>query len=142
MPILVSSQHDNPPSRCSAKAVEAATGVELDPLFADAAETLRGKSGLHVINGDFTKQKAPTHVFRSDVLDVLIGGTVLVTSLVLAGLIFQAIGSARDGPRFPPPGQLHVTLWGLHCLGHSSPGFRLPLHWLDSSVLTNVFLLF
>ncbi|HQZ29558.1 MAG: Eco57I restriction-modification methylase domain-containing protein [Verrucomicrobiales bacterium] len=32
-----------------------ATGVELDPAFADAAESLWGRSGLHVIRGDFTR---------------------------------------------------------------------------------------
>jgi hypothetical protein len=49
---------------------------------------------------------AVTHVLRSDVLDLLIGLAVLVTLLVLAGLIFQTIGSSRDARRFPPPGEL------------------------------------
>lgn len=47
-----------------AKAIEAATGVELDPLFADAAERLWAKSGLHVIHGDFTRQNPPTQQFN------------------------------------------------------------------------------
>lgn len=44
--------------------VEAAAGVELDPIFAEAAEKLWGKSGLSVIRGDFTKQKPPKHRFN------------------------------------------------------------------------------
>src|SRR5258708_3650123 len=39
--------------------IEAATGIELDPLFAEAAKTLWGESGLHIVRGDFTKQKPP-----------------------------------------------------------------------------------
>ncbi len=35
--------------------LEQATGIELDPAFADAAEDLWGRSGLHVIRGDFTR---------------------------------------------------------------------------------------
>jgi adenine-specific DNA-methyltransferase len=46
-----------------AKVVEAAAGIELDPLFAEAAEKLWGKSGLQVIRGDFTKQKPPKQRF-------------------------------------------------------------------------------
>lgn len=44
--------------------IEAATGIELDPLFAGAAEKLWGKSGLRVFQGDFTKQKAPAKRFN------------------------------------------------------------------------------
>jgi len=47
-----------------AKSIEAATGIELDPLFADAAKNLWGKSGLHVVEGDFTKQKPPAQGFN------------------------------------------------------------------------------
>jgi adenine-specific DNA-methyltransferase len=47
-----------------AKTIEAAAGVELDPLFAEAAEELWSKSGLRVIRGDFTKQKAPAKRFN------------------------------------------------------------------------------
>jgi adenine-specific DNA-methyltransferase len=36
--------------------IDAATGIELDPLFAEAAEDLWGNSGLNVVHGDFTKQ--------------------------------------------------------------------------------------
>lgn len=34
---------------------ESAVGVELDPLFCEAAEDLWGPAGLHVIQGDFTR---------------------------------------------------------------------------------------
>ena len=49
---------------------------------------------------------AVTYVLRSEVLGMLIGLAALVTLLVLAGLIFQTIGSSRDARRFPPPGEL------------------------------------
>lgn len=35
--------------------LEHAMGIELDPAFADAAESLWGMSGLHMIRGDFTR---------------------------------------------------------------------------------------
>ncbi len=38
--------------------IEAATGIELDPKFAEAARTLWGEQGLAVLNADFTKQPA------------------------------------------------------------------------------------
>jgi adenine-specific DNA-methyltransferase len=47
-----------------AKTIEAAAGIELDPLFAEAADTLWGKSGLHIVQGDFTKQKPPKQGFN------------------------------------------------------------------------------
>jgi adenine-specific DNA-methyltransferase len=47
-----------------AKDLEAAAGVELDPMFADAAEKLWGKIGLNVIHGDFTKLKTPAAPFN------------------------------------------------------------------------------
>jgi len=46
-----------------AMSIEAATGIELDPSFAEAAQSLWGKSGLRVIQGDFTKQKLPAQRF-------------------------------------------------------------------------------
>ncbi len=46
-----------------AKTIEAATGIELDPLFAEVARNLWGKSGLRVVEGDFTKQQPPTQRF-------------------------------------------------------------------------------
>lgn len=42
----------------------AATGVELDPLFSDTAESLWKGQGLTVIQGDFTKQHAPQQRFN------------------------------------------------------------------------------
>jgi adenine-specific DNA-methyltransferase len=47
-----------------ANAIEAATGIELDPLFADAAKDLWSKSGLQIVQGDFTKQIAPAQGFN------------------------------------------------------------------------------
>jgi predicted RNA methylase len=47
-----------------ADTIEAAVGIELDPLFTEAATKLWGKSGLHVIHGDFTKQKQPAQPFN------------------------------------------------------------------------------
>src|SRR5438128_7734791 len=47
-----------------AKTIEAATGIELDPLFAETARNLWTKSGLHIVEGDFTKQKLPAHRFN------------------------------------------------------------------------------
>ncbi|MGD1073719.1 MAG: N-6 DNA methylase [Bryobacteraceae bacterium] len=46
------------------KNIAAATGIELDPLFAKTAATLWEKQGLHVINDDFTKQRPPTQLFN------------------------------------------------------------------------------
>src|ERR1700739_966917 len=43
--------------------IESATGIEIDPLFANAARNLWGKDGLHVVQGDFTKQKPPAQRF-------------------------------------------------------------------------------
>jgi hypothetical protein len=37
--------------------IEAATGIELDSAFAQAAEDLWGESGLNIVRGDFTKQQ-------------------------------------------------------------------------------------
>lgn len=42
----------------------AAAGIELDPIFAEAAKQLWDNSGLHVISGDFTKQKPPRQKFN------------------------------------------------------------------------------
>jgi methylase of polypeptide subunit release factors len=38
--------------------------VELDPLFSETAEELWGESGLHIVKGDFTKQKPPARRFN------------------------------------------------------------------------------
>ena len=47
-----------------AETIEAATGIELDPLFARTAETLWAKSCLRVIPGDFTKLSPPAQRFN------------------------------------------------------------------------------
>jgi predicted RNA methylase len=44
--------------------MDAATGVELDPLFAKTASALWEGQGLHVIKGDFTKQRPPDQRFN------------------------------------------------------------------------------
>ncbi len=46
------------------KHMAAATGVELDPLFAQTAATLWEGQGLQVIKGDFTKQRTPQQRFN------------------------------------------------------------------------------
>jgi adenine-specific DNA-methyltransferase len=46
------------------KDIEAAVGIELDPLFANAAASLWGKSGLTIVNGDFTQKPAPAQRFN------------------------------------------------------------------------------
>lgn len=48
----------------AATTIEAATGIELDPIFAEAATKLWDKSGLHVINADFTKLQPPAQRFN------------------------------------------------------------------------------
>lgn len=48
----------------SSQTIESATGIELDPSFAEAAKNLWGKSGLHVVQGDFTRQNPPTQRFN------------------------------------------------------------------------------
>jgi predicted RNA methylase len=44
--------------------IDAARGVELDPLFANAAMDLWAGEGLHVDQGDFTRQPAPDRRFN------------------------------------------------------------------------------
>lgn len=46
------------------EAIRAATGVELDPLFAESAEDLWGESGLTIVRGDFTDQEPPSERFN------------------------------------------------------------------------------
>jgi hypothetical protein len=57
--------------------------------------------------------------------------------LVLAGLIFQAIGSARDARRFPPPGQL-VNVGGhrlhIYCMGEGTPAVVMDSGFPASSL--------
>lgn len=47
-----------------ADAIESAVGVELDPLFAEAAAKLWRAHGLRIIQGDFTKQKPAASGFN------------------------------------------------------------------------------
>lgn len=44
--------------------IKAASGIEIDPLFAHSAEGLWGESGLNVVCGDFTKQEPPDQRFN------------------------------------------------------------------------------
>ena len=44
--------------------IAAATGIELDPLFADTARKLWGDSGLHIEHADFTRAKPPAQRFN------------------------------------------------------------------------------
>ena len=44
--------------------IAAASGIELDPLFAEAAATLWAAKGLRVVQGDFTKQPLPDPRFN------------------------------------------------------------------------------
>ncbi len=48
----------------AAKQIEAAAGVELDPLFADTARDLWEEQGLLVTQGDFTRQRPPERRFN------------------------------------------------------------------------------
>ena len=63
----------------------------------------------------------------------ILGGLVALALLVaLAGLLYQAVGSARDGRRHPPPGQL-VDVGG-HRLHHYTLGEGRPTVVLDSGL--------
>jgi len=46
------------------KHIAAATGIELDLLFADTATRLWEGQGLHIVKGDFTKQHPPAQRFN------------------------------------------------------------------------------
>jgi pimeloyl-ACP methyl ester carboxylesterase len=62
--------------------------------------------------------------------ELLIGSAVFVTLVVLAGLVLQEIGSARDARRFLPPGQM-VDVGG-HQLHICATGRGSPTVVLDS----------
>ena len=55
---------------------------------------------------------------------ILLGLLALIVVLALGGATYEAIMAARDGKRYPPPGQL-VDVGGyrlhLHCIGQGSP---------------------
>jgi hypothetical protein len=58
-------------------------------------------------------------------IGALLGDLVaLVVAVVLVGIAYQAIGSARDNRRFPPPGQM-MDVGGyclhIHSMGEGSP---------------------
>jgi predicted RNA methylase len=44
--------------------IEAAMGIELDPLFVEAAKDLWSGSDLNLLRGDFTKQRPPERLFN------------------------------------------------------------------------------
>src|ERR1700691_3984709 len=44
--------------------IAAATGIELDPLFAKTAENLWSNRGLNIVHGDFTRQQQPKQRFN------------------------------------------------------------------------------
>ena len=48
----------------SSESIEAAVGIELDPLFAKAAATFWGEYGLSVVEGDFTRHRPPERRFN------------------------------------------------------------------------------
>jgi pimeloyl-ACP methyl ester carboxylesterase len=77
------------------------------------------------------------HFLRSDILELLTGLAVLVTLLMLAGLILQVIGSARDARRFPPPGRL-VDVGGhrlhIYCMGGGMPAVVMDSGFPGSSL--------
>jgi pimeloyl-ACP methyl ester carboxylesterase len=78
-----------------------------------------------------------THILRPDMLELLVELAVLVALLVLAGVILQAIGEARDARRFPPPGQLvDVGSHRLHiyCMGGGTPAVVMDSGFPGSSL--------
>ena len=84
-----------------ARTVEAAAGIELDPLFAQAAEKLWGNSGLHVICADFTKLKPPKQRF-----DLLLTNPPYVRHHHLEG-------SEKDRLRSQLAHSMHMEISGL-----------------------------
>ncbi len=46
------------------QSIAAATGIELDPLFATTAKNLWGDQGLDIVQGDFTRQPPPAQRFN------------------------------------------------------------------------------
>lgn len=47
-----------------ARSIEAATGIELDPQFAEAAKKFWSNAGLDIVQGDFTREKVPGRRFN------------------------------------------------------------------------------
>src|SRR5258708_12096408 len=79
-----------------------------------------------------------THVLRPDILELLVGLAVFITLLVLAGLILQVMGCARDARRFPPPGQL-VDVGGhrlhIYRMGEGTPAVVMDSGFPGSSLI-------
>ena len=104
------------------------------PIFKSPIPDARG-DGSHAMEALI--QGAATHVLRSNILELLIGLVALVTLLVLAGLIFQAIGSARDARRFLPPGRL-VNVGGhrlhIYYMGEGTPAVVMDSGFPASSL--------
>jgi hypothetical protein len=66
-------------------------------------------------------------------ISALLGDLVaLVVLVVLVGMAYQTIGSARDNRRFPPPGQM-VDVGG-HCLHIHSMGEGSPTEAFESAL--------
>ena len=103
------------------------------PIFKSPIPDARG-DGSHAME---VLTQGVTHVPRSDISELLIGLAMLVTLLVLAGLIFQAIGSARGARRFPLPGRLvNVGDHRLHiyCMGEGTPAVVMDSGFLATSL--------
>ncbi|MEE8608395.1 MAG: alpha/beta hydrolase, partial [Nitrospiraceae bacterium] len=80
------------------------------------------------------------------VTTLLLGLVALFLLLILAGMAYQAIGSARDARRYPPPGRM-VDVGGyrlhLYCTGEGNPtvvldsglpGTSLSWRWVQPEV--------
>lgn len=102
--------------------IESASGVELDPLFAEAAERLWGKSGLRVIRGDFTQQESPERRFN----------LVLANPPYVRHHHFAGPGKERLKVRVAQSLQLEISgLAGLYCY------FLLLCHdWVEEQGLS------
>src|SRR5258708_25721734 len=78
-----------------------------------------------------------THVRTPDILEVLVGLALFITFLVLAGLILQGMGCAREARRFPPPGQL-VDVGGhrlhIYRMGEGTPAVVMDSGFPGSSL--------
>lgn len=61
---------------------------------------------------------------KRKVIKILIGSGIVVIALVLAGIIYQTVGSMNDARRFPPPGKIvsiGSTRMHLNCTGSGGP---------------------
>ena len=103
------------------ESIEAATGIEIDPLFSETAATLWGPSGLHIVTGDFTQQRPPPQRFN-----LVLTNPPYVRHHHLAA-------SQKDRLRFQLAQSLNVDisgLAGLYCY------FMLLCHdWMEDGAL-------